>query len=223
MISAIGDILPLALAIGISPFPIVGMILTLLSPKPRGSGITFALGWLVGVIGPLVAIILVAGATGLGDDGQPGKTIGVIRLILGVALIALAFQQWQSRPGAGEEPHMPRWLASVDALTPAKSAVLGFALAAINPKGLFITIAAGLALNRTGLGGADLVVPAAVYVLIASSSVIILLGAYLLAPDRMGQPLTKTKAWLIANNSVIMVVILLIIGAMVFSKGLHSF
>ena len=50
-----------------------------------------------------------------------------------------------------------------------------------------------------------------------------LLGGYLLMPERMDRPLNAAKSWLITNNAVIMTVILLIIGAMVLSKGLQSF
>lgn len=224
MISAIGTVLPLSIAIGISPFPIVAVILALLSPSPKRAGITFTAGWLAGLIGPLAIVVAVASAASIGDeDGHPGKAIGVIRIILGLALAAFAVRQWRDRPRPGDEPHVPRWLALADNLTPAKSALLGFAVAAVNPKGLFITIAAGLALARASLPGSELLVPAAVFVVIASGAVFVLLGAYLLMPERMDRPLNAAKSWLIANNAVIMTVILLIIGAMVLSKGLQSF
>ena len=224
MTSSIGAILPLAIAIGISPFPIVAIILALLSPTPKSSGITFTVGWLVGMIGPLAIVVLVALALDIGDDSEQSRPVlGAIRIALGLALVVLAFRQWRGRPKPDDDPHVPGWLALADNLTPMKSALLGVAVAAINPKGLFITIAAGLALARTAVPGPELIVPAAAFVLIASAVVFGLLAAYLAMPDRMDEPLNSGKAWLIANNSVIMTIILLLIGAMVISKGLHSF
>ncbi len=49
MAPVIGEILPLALGIAISPIPIIAAILMLLSPKARVTSIGFLLGWVVGI------------------------------------------------------------------------------------------------------------------------------------------------------------------------------
>lgn len=224
MISSLGTVLPLALAITISPFPIVAIILMLLSPSAKRSGVTFCLGWLVGLAVPLAIVIALGDAFVLGGtESEPGKAIGTIRIVLGLALIALAYRQWRQRPRPGEDPEMPRWLSGIDAITPVRALGLGLALSAINPKELFITIAAGIALAKTSLSGIEVFVPATVFVLVASLSVIGPLAAYLVMPERIAQPLATMKKWLITNDAVIMTVVLLLIGAVVFSKGLQSF
>ena len=48
--SVIGEILPLAIGIAISPIPIIAAILMLLSPKAKGTSIGFLLGWVVGIV-----------------------------------------------------------------------------------------------------------------------------------------------------------------------------
>ena len=54
----LGDLLPLAVGIAVSPIPIIAVILMLFSPKARVNGISFVLGWVAGLA--LVAIVILA-------------------------------------------------------------------------------------------------------------------------------------------------------------------
>ena len=49
MNSVIGEILPLAIAVAISPIPIIAAVLMLLSPRARVTSVAFLLGWILGV------------------------------------------------------------------------------------------------------------------------------------------------------------------------------
>ena len=48
--SVIGEILPLAVGIAISPIPIIAAILMLLSPRAKTTSVGFLLGWLAGIV-----------------------------------------------------------------------------------------------------------------------------------------------------------------------------
>ena len=50
----IGELLPVAAALALSPIPIVAVILVLDSAKGRVNGPAFAAGWLVGITGVCV-------------------------------------------------------------------------------------------------------------------------------------------------------------------------
>jgi Sap, sulfolipid-1-addressing protein len=68
---AIGQLLPFAVGVAVSPMPIVAVILMLVTPKARSNGPAFLLGWLVGVgLGGAVLLAL-AGPTNASDDGAP--------------------------------------------------------------------------------------------------------------------------------------------------------
>jgi hypothetical protein len=54
-VGVIGEILPLAVGIAISPIPIIVAILMLLSPRAKGTSVGFLLGWLAGIV---IAIVL---------------------------------------------------------------------------------------------------------------------------------------------------------------------
>mgnify|MGYP002654164975 CR=1 FL=1 len=49
MIEAFGAVLPIAVAVGLSPFPIIAVVLVLLSPSARPAGLAFLAGRVVGV------------------------------------------------------------------------------------------------------------------------------------------------------------------------------
>ena len=49
MLSVLGQVLPEAIGIALSPFPIIGLILMLLSKNARKNSLMFMLGWLAGL------------------------------------------------------------------------------------------------------------------------------------------------------------------------------
>jgi len=56
--AVIGDILPLALGVAISPIPIIAAILMLFSPRATGTSVGFLVGWGYAFVEPLVAPLL---------------------------------------------------------------------------------------------------------------------------------------------------------------------
>jgi hypothetical protein len=60
MNEVIGEILPLAVGIAISPIPIIAAILMLLSPRVKGTSVGFLIGWLVGIVVAIVLFTLIS-------------------------------------------------------------------------------------------------------------------------------------------------------------------
>ncbi len=50
MWQAIGDLLPSAVGVALSPVPIIAVILMLGTPRARTTGSAFALGWVAGLV-----------------------------------------------------------------------------------------------------------------------------------------------------------------------------
>ncbi len=63
----------------------------------------------------------------------------------------------------------------------------------------------------------------AVFVLIASLGVIVLLGIYLVMGERAAPLLDGLKAWLAAHNAAIMTVLLLVLGAKLIGDAISGF
>lgn len=223
MTQAIGEILPFALGIAISPIPIIAAILMLLSPRARTTGLGFLVGWIVGVVAA-VTVFTLASTLIPADDPDAAKPIaGTIKLVLGVLLLLLAVKQWRARPGPDETAALPKWMSAIDTMTPAKALVLGILLSALNPKNLVMAIGAGVAVGSAGLELAAAVVVLAVFALLAVSTVLVPVLAYLLASSAMRAPLERLRVWLVRNNSTVMSVLLLVIGVVTIGKGLGSF
>lgn len=223
MNGVIGEVLPLALGVAISPIPIIAAILMLLSPKARSTSVGFLIGWLVGIIVAVVVFVLLASVLPQGDDDQAKPVSGVIKLVLGVLLLLLAFRQWRSRPAPGVEPALPKWMSAIDTMTAPKALGLGMLLSGVNPKNLIMAAGAGIAIGSGGLGVGDTVAVVAIFTIIAASSVALPVIAYLVASKRMTTPLDVLRAWLVHNNAAVMAVLLLVIGVVMLGKGIASF
>jgi len=218
--AVIGEILPLAVGIAISPIPIIAAILMLLSPRAKSAGVGFLVGWILGIVVAVVAFTLLSSVLPHGDPDAPQPVVGTIKIVLGALLLLLAVRQWRSRPHGGDEPPMPKWMAAIDTLTAWRALALGFALAAINPKNLLMAVAGGVAVGSGALAVGETVLTLAIFTVIAASTVAVPVIAYLAASARMERPLDALRHWLIHNNATVMAVLLLLIGVMLIGKGI---
>jgi threonine/homoserine/homoserine lactone efflux protein len=222
MTEVIGEILPLAVGIAVSPIPIIAAILMLLSPHAKGTSVGFLIGWVAGIVVDVVLFTLLSTIIPQ-DTGAPSQIAGVIKIILGALLLFLAIKQWRARPAKGEQASLPKWMSAIDSMTAGKALGLGFLLSAVNPKNLLLAIAAGVIVGGAGLTVSQMAVVIIIFVLLAASTVLVPVVGYLIASARLAGPLDKLREWLVDNNAVIMAVLLLVIGVSVIGKGLANF
>ena len=76
---AIGDLLPSAIGVALSPVPIIAVILMLGTPRARSNGPAFAVGWVLGMVIVSVIVLLVAGDSDDPDSGS-STAVDVIKL-----------------------------------------------------------------------------------------------------------------------------------------------
>lgn len=218
--AVIGDLLPLAVGVAVSPIPIIAVILMLLSSRAGGTSAGFLAGWVVGIAGATVVFLLLAGTLDLGGSGQPSAADSWLRLGCGVLLLVLAGRRWRSRPEPGEQPALPKWMTAIDQFTAAKAAALGLALAAVNPKNLLMSIAAGAAIAAGHLPAAQVTWSVVVYTAIAASTVAVPVAAYAVGRKRMAGALESLRGWLTTHDDAVMATMLLILGVVLIGKGL---
>src|ERR1700754_2131826 len=111
---AIGQALPFAVGVAISPMPIVAVVLILVTPRARSNGPAFLLGSVLGVAVVGAILLVVADPAGASDDGGPATWVSWVKIALGAGLLALAVKQWRDRPRPGEDVAMPKWMAALD-------------------------------------------------------------------------------------------------------------
>jgi threonine/homoserine/homoserine lactone efflux protein len=201
--AVIGDLLPLAIGIAISPIPIIAVILMLLSRRATATSTGFLLGWVVGVVLVTVVVLALVGQAGNTAGGEPSTLSSVLKLVLGAALILLAVRQWQGRPKEGETAAMPKWMDAIESFPFVRALLLGFGLSAINPKNLLLCLAAGTTIGAAHLPTGQVVVATVVFTLLACSSIAVPVVGYLAARDRMAAPLERLRAWLTQNNAAV--------------------
>lgn len=221
--TVIGEVLPLALGVAISPIPIIAAILMLLSPKARVTSVGFLLGWVVGIVVAVTLFTLLSSILPAQDPDASRPVRGIIQIVLGLLLFLLAFSQWRKRPKAGEQAALPKWMKAIDTITFIAAAGLGFLLSALNPKNLIMAAGAGVDIGAAGLSAGSSALVIAVFTLIAASTVLVPVIGYLIAADRLRAPLDALRGWLAAENAVIMAVLLLVIGVSMIGKGIGSF
>jgi hypothetical protein len=220
MFRAIGELLPLAVGVSISPLPIIAMIVLLMSPQARISTPAFLLGWIAAITSALLIFALLSGA-GLGSGGD-GAFAATARLVLGIALLFLAYREWRARPAPGETAQLPHWLGAVENMGPLAAAGLGFGIYAVNPKNLTVGIAAGVAFGSADLPFETDALVCAIYVVIAASTVLVPIAAYFIAEKRVRPWLDIMRGWLTQHNAAVMAVLLLVIGSMMVGKGIAA-
>jgi len=218
IVRAIGDLLPSAVGVALSPVPIVAIVLMLGTPRARTTGTAFALGWIGGLSLAVVLVTLVS--SGASSDDDPSTAVGWVKLILGGLCLASAIRTWKGRPGPGETAETPAWMAGLDAVAAGRAAILGAALAGVNPKNLALSVAAAASVGQAALSGAETAITLATFVILASASVAGPVVFFLLAPQRAAAPLNSLKDAMAAHNDVIMAVVLLVLGAKLAGDGL---
>jgi hypothetical protein len=221
--AVLGEVLPLALGVLISPIPIIATILMLLAPRARAASVGFMVGWLAGIVVALAVFIALAAVIPEQDDDASKPIAGTVKIVLGLLMLLIARKQWRGRPHDDDEPDLPGWMAAIDTMTLTKSLALGFALAALNPLNLLMTASAGVLVGTAQLSVAEVAAVVAVFTVIAGASVAVPVISYLVARDAMAGPLQSLRVWLVHNNATVMAVLLLVIGVTMIGKGIGNF
>ena len=216
---AIGDLLPSALGVALSPVPIIAVILMLGTPKARSNGPAFAIGWVAGLV--IVSVVVLVLASGSDESGGTSSdVVNWIKLLFGVLFLGLAAKQWTGRPRPGVEPTPPKWMAAIDGLSAGKSLGLGALLSGLNPKNLALTLASAASIAQAGLSNGQSAIAVAVFVVIGSITVAGPVLFFVIAPTKATGPLGTVKDFMSDHNAVIMMVVLLLLGAKLIGAGI---
>lgn len=218
--SILGDILPQAIGVAVSPVPIIAVILMLFGKRARSNGPAFALGWVLALLAVGAVVMMMANAGRISAGGTPSTLAYVARLLIGVLFLYLALKQWRGRPRDGETPQMPKWMSAIDDFSTGKAFGMGALLAGVNPKNLGLTLAAALTIAQAVQTGGSAWASLGLFVLIASLSVAAPVIYYLVAGQSAEKTLQSMKTWLTNNNATVMFILFLVLGAKLIGDGL---
>ena len=167
---AIGGVLLLAVGVAISPLPIIGVVLMLVTPRGRTNGPAFVIGSMV-ALGIVGAIVLLAASDPTSDSDGPATWASLLKILFGALLVLLAAKQWRGRPHDGEQAVAPKWMGAVDDFSTPKAFGAGVVLSGANPKNLLLSIAAAVTIAQTGISGGEQAIAYTVFALIGTIGV----------------------------------------------------
>ena len=151
------------------------------------------------------------------EAGSPHPAAGLAEIVR-----IYGIRNWieVQRVAPGTEPQMPKWMAGIDAFTPAKSLGLGLLLAGVDPNNLIMAAGAGSALAVTGPSAGEAVVALIVFVVLGSLTIAGPVVFYLTGGDRAKTQLDAAKEWLSAHNDAVMMVLFLVLGVNLIAKSI---
>lgn len=217
---AIGQTLPLAVGVALSPLPIVVVVVMLTAPGGRRTGLAFLFGWVLGLAIAGTAVLLLSGGVGASEGGMPADWVSVMKLVLGFLLLWVAVRRWRSRRRDPGQPELPTWMRAIDRVSPRRATAIGAALSAANPKNLLLTVAAAAAIAQTGASAGDQAVALAVFVAIATLGPLLPLAIYATTGERAARLLSELRSWMVANNATIIAVLCILVAAKLFGDAL---
>jgi len=217
---AIGQMLTMAVAVALSPIPIIASVVLVSAPRGRVNGPAFVVGCAssAAVIGGV--LLAVGVGSGTSDSGGPSTGASALKLILGVVLLGMAARQWRGRPADDEDPPMPKWMGALDGFSPLKAFAAGIVVTGLNPKNLLLVVAGAAAVAGAGATVGEEVVAWAIFTLIAIVGVATPVVISFAMGDRSEELLQRLRKWMAHNSGVIMAVILLLIGVKLLGDGI---
>jgi hypothetical protein len=213
MPTAFLDALPIALGTVLATLPLVGVPLILATRPERTAHLAFLAGWAVGIAGLGVAVILLSDLS-VPADGPPAPWMVWMRLLLGIALIALAIRKW-SRWTAGAEDEIPGWLRAFETMGGARTFGLGVLLVVANPQNAVLVASGALTIAAATYAPTAQLGALAGFTLVASLGVASPLMVTLAMGERAEDVLGKMKASMARHSATIVSVVLLVLGVVI--------
>jgi hypothetical protein len=207
----LGDLLGLAVAIAVSPVPVIAVVLMLISPGGRGNALALVAGWAVTLAVVVVGVALLG--VGGRQDGGGGHGVAVAQLALAAILAVVIAIQWRGR----HRP--PRWMALLTDLGPGRALALGVALVVLNAKDGALAVAAGAKLGDGAPAARAAILHIALFVLVASATVIAPVAVDLALGDRAGPILRSWHARLERHGATAVIATLGVIVAVLVVQG----
>ena len=211
----LGQTLPYALGILLSPFPVIPVLFTLLRPRPRQSSRGHAVGWCCGIAFPTEICVLISVFITTMESTPHWLSWTVI--LLGLALLLLAIQRWSVRH---KPKPLPGWMTALETTPPAKAFGLGFLFSIVSSP-VFL-IGAGLTIGTASQSAAKDALDVLNFTVIASGLVILPVVLYLIAGKSVASALLASKQWLERNYATVSTVIFFVFGVLILMKGIGS-
>jgi threonine/homoserine/homoserine lactone efflux protein len=205
----------LALAIALSPFQIIPVILLLFTARPVPNSSGFLAGWIFGILASTTIFVVIASMIETLDETP--AWVYWTKVGFGLLLIAMGALVWvKGRKQTGS----PGWMDSIDRLNPVGAFRLGTLLSGANPKVLILAAAAGFMIEASDDGLVGTIGGILVFTGVASATAAVPIVAYMIFGEKTLAPLTKARTWLQVHSTVVLTTVAGIVGTLMLVQGI---
>lgn len=220
MWTAIGDALPLATGLALSPLAVITGIVLLLGRSGRIKTAVFGLGWLI-AIGAIatVAYWVVEAADDVAAE-ETAAGVDILQLLFALLFLALALVSWRKRPRRDEPARENKLLRRLNDIGVLGALGLGLAQGIVVIKNIPLALGAGARIGEAGVEGTSAVVALLLFALVSSAGILVPLVVAVVGGHRLDTPLRAARDWLEANTSPITITVLAVLSAYFLGQGL---
>jgi hypothetical protein len=215
-----------ALVGAVSPVATMAAIVVLSGRRrPLVNGVCLLIGWTVVlvVLSGLMLALLHGSGSALSD-----ATKAVLNVIVGILLLSFGLRAVigarhplahvvEERTEHRQKP--PKWMATLDTLTPPKAFGVGAVLLLVSPADLAVYLSALQGLADTSISSADRVILLILLICAINTCILVPLAIYVAMPRRADRILGDLRTWLTANQRKVTAWVLLVFGLLLTVSG----
>ena len=200
-----------ALAIAANPVPIMACVALLSTAHAKRNALYFIVTMWVLMLAVGVALITIAGNSTSSSSSTGGAGVQVA---FGLIFLAVAVQQWRSKPVEGKDPG---WMKALDKNGLVAGVTLGVSLTN------YALLTTGVDdIVKSGLSKSVQISALVFFVAIATSTIVLPLIVYLVRPVWARKQLGRLSAWLMKHNRVILLVVFGLMGLLFLVEGING-
>jgi hypothetical protein len=210
------DLVLIGLVITLEPIPLTAFLLVVSSKGGVRKGAAFIFGWLASLAIVVAGTVLVTGNKPPKPSTAPSLAALAVKILIGVALLAIALRQWRKRGKPKKPKKTPKWQTGIDNMSPWYA--MGLA-PLTQPWGL---VAAGVAtIVEAKLSSWESYIALFLFCLV-STAVYLVLEIYTgFRPEKSQAMLTATRGWIDTHTDQVIIAVSLVLGLWLVGKSIY--
>ena len=209
------QVLPIAVVIALEPICIIAALVMPATERPLANSLAY-LGAVIGVmLGYGAAVLLLFQHHAIAAGGtRTDDIVQLLWLLIGLGFLAAFVVILVRRPQRSGGRQEPRWTGWVARMGPLGAAAVGVFLVNWEMETPALTV-----MLKSRVSTAAALTTLVLFTAVAVSTQVVPVGAYLMAPDKVGGGLARAKTWLGRHERVMVLILFGLIGAAFTVKG----
>ena len=208
------DLVVIGLAMAVYPVALTIFILILASKHGPRKGAGFIFGWLAALAVVAAVTISATGNKPPATGTAPSTGILVVKIVLGLVLLAVGQRQRRRIGRPRQQSEEPRWQARIDGM----SAVFAVGLGAFFQPSVFV-VSAAAAITGAKLSSAASYLALVFFGLLSVSTFLAMDIYSVVRPERSREFLSGLKAWIDRHQELIIVIVATAAGLWLIGKS----